>query len=67
VFFWEPAVSYTFGFKNFPLKIRLQSSISVLLNRRFVEHRSSNIALGLVSNIVKKKKKKPAASVINAR
>ena len=27
VFFWEPAVSYTFGFKKFPVKFRLQGSI----------------------------------------
>ncbi|MEO6636628.1 MAG: hypothetical protein ABIN25_00035 [Ginsengibacter sp.] len=50
IFFWEPALTYTFGFKKFPVKVRLQGSISVLLNHRFVEHRSSNIGLGLVSD-----------------
>lgn len=51
VFFWEPAVIYTFGFKDFPLKFRVQGSISVLLNRRFVDHRSGNASLGVVWNI----------------
>ncbi len=56
LFFWEPAVSYTFGFKKFPIKFRLQGSISVLLNHRFVEYRSSNIGLGIVSDFIQKKK-----------
>ncbi len=61
VFFWEPAVTYTIGFKKFPFKFRVQGSVSVLLNRRFVEHRSSNISLGLVSNFIQRKPgKKPA-------
>ncbi|MEP6582864.1 MAG: hypothetical protein ABJA90_01305 [Ginsengibacter sp.] len=61
IFFWEPALTFTFGFKRAPFKLRLQSSISVLLNHRFVEHRSSNISAGLVSNFNQRKtKKKPA-------
>ncbi len=59
-FFWEPALTYTFGFKKFPFKFRLQSSISVLLNHRFIEHRSSNISIGLVSNFIQRKQKKRA-------
>ena len=58
VFFWEPAITYTFGFKKFPFKFRAQGSVSVLLNHRFVEHRSSNIGIGLVSNFVQRKQKK---------
>ncbi|MEO8110559.1 MAG: hypothetical protein ABI594_11025 [Ginsengibacter sp.] len=58
LFFWEPALTYTFGFKNFPFKFRIQSSISVLLNHRFVEHRSSNIGLGLVADFPQRKGKK---------
>ncbi len=55
VFFWEPALTYTFGFKKFPVKFRVQGSVSILLNHRFVEHRSSNIGLGIVSNFMQKK------------
>jgi len=61
VFFWEPAVSYTFGFKKFPLKFRLQGSISVLLNHRFVEYRSSNIGIGIVCDFFQRKKNKTAS------
>jgi hypothetical protein len=62
VFFWEPAVCYTFGFKKFPLKFQLQGSLTVLLNHRFVEHRSTNIGIGLIYNFPKTKENKPAAS-----
>ena len=58
LFFWEPALTYTFGFKNLPVKFRVQGSISVLLNHRFIEHRSSNIGLGLVADIIQKKSQK---------
>lgn len=62
VFFWEPAVSYTFGFKKFPVKFRIQGSISVLLNHRFVEHRSTNTAFGIEADFSKKKNNKAASS-----
>lgn len=62
VFFWEPAVSYTFGFKKFPVKFQLQGSITVLLNRRFIEHRDTNIGIGLIYNFLKNTKNKPTAS-----
>ena len=65
VFFWEPSVCYTFGFRKFPVKLRLQGSISILLNHRFVEYRSFNIGFGLVSNFLKNKENKPAASISN--
>jgi len=55
VFFWEPAVSYTFGFKKFPLKFQIQGSLAILLNHRFVEHRDGNIGIGVVYNILKRK------------
>ncbi len=60
VFFWEPALTYTFGFKKVPFKFRLQGSVSVLLNHRFVEYRSSNIGIGLVSNFIQRKHSKNA-------
>lgn len=60
VFFWEPAVSYTFGFKKIPLKLRLQGSISILLNHRFIEHRSGNISVGIIGDFSKKRIRKRA-------
>jgi hypothetical protein len=62
VFFWEPSVSYTLGFKKFPVKFQLQGSLTVLLNHRFVEHRNTNIGIGLIYNFLKTKENKPAAS-----
>ncbi len=62
IFFWEPALTYTFGFKKFPVKFRLQGSISVLLNHRFVEHRSSNIGMGMVADLGRPKKEKKESS-----
>jgi hypothetical protein len=53
VFFWEPAVSYTFGFKKIPVKLRIQGSISILLNHRFVEHRTGNLGLGIIADFSK--------------
>ena len=58
IYFWEPAVSYTFGFKKIPVKLRLQGSVSILLNHRFVEHRTGNVALGIIADISKRKKVK---------
>lgn len=55
VFFWEPAVNYTYAFKKFPVKVRLQGSLAILINHRFVEHRTGNIALGLVTDFQKKR------------
>ena len=62
VFFWEPAVSYTFGFKKFPVKFQIQGSLTILLNHRFIEHRDGNIGVGVVYNFLKAVKNKPAAS-----
>jgi hypothetical protein len=61
VYFWEPAVSYTFGFKKVPVKIRVQGSITILINHRFVEHRTGNLALGVIADISQKKIKEPAS------
>jgi len=58
VFFWEPAVSYAFGFKKFPVKFRVQGSLSVLINHRFIEHRSTNFGLGIFADFYKKNKSK---------
>ena len=62
VYFWEPAVSYTFGFKKVPVKIRVQGSITILINHRFVEHRTGNLALGVIADISQRKKIKEPAS-----
>lgn len=62
IYFWEPAVSYTFSFKKIPVKLRLQGSVSILLNHRFVEHRTGNIALGIIADISKRKKVKESDS-----
>jgi hypothetical protein len=62
VFFWEPAVNYTFTFKKLPVKFQVQGSITVLLNHRFIEHRNTNIAIGLIYNFLKIKENKPAIS-----
>lgn len=61
VFFWEPAMSYSFSLKKTPLTISLQGAVSILLNRRFVEYRSTNIALGIVYLFSKFKKSKVPA------
>lgn len=51
VFFWEPAMNYSFGFKKFKgFKIDLQTGLAILLNRRFVDYRTINIALGVTAN-----------------
>lgn len=55
VFFWEPAMSYTFGFKKIPVKLRIQGSITVLLNHRFIEHKTGIASIGIVADISKKK------------
>ncbi len=55
VYFWEPAVNYTFGFKKFPLRLKLQGSLAILINHRFVQHRTGNIALGIVADFPKKR------------
>lgn len=60
IFFWEPAASYTFGFKKLPLKLRIQGSISILLNHRFVEHRTGNLAVGIIADFAKKRIRKPS-------
>jgi len=57
VFFWEPAFTLTIGWKKVPLKIQAQGSLAVLLNHRFVEHRTGNFALGLVADFSRKKMK----------
>jgi hypothetical protein len=62
VFFWEPAVCYSVGFKKSPVKIRLQGSITVLLNHRFVEHHDTNVGIGMTYDFLRSKQKKPAAS-----
>jgi len=55
VFFWEPAVIYTQGFKKIPVRIRLQGSLAILVNRRFIQHRTGNVALGIVADFPKRR------------
>lgn len=62
VFFWEPAVSYTFSLKNFPVKFEVQGSFTVLLNHRFVEHRNANLGIGITYNFLKVKEIKRSTS-----
>ena len=52
VFFWEPAMDYTYGSKKLPgVRIELQIGLSILMNRRFVDYRTINMALGLTSDL----------------
>ena len=55
VFFWEPAVNYMIGFKKIPVKLKLQGSLCILINHRFVAHRSGNAAIGIVADFPKKR------------
>ena len=56
VFFWEPAMTYTFKFKKIPgIGLEMQTGFSVLINRRFVDYRTINLSLGLTSNLQFKK------------
>ena len=51
VFFWEPSMTYLFGFKHLQaLKVEIQLGISVLMNRRFVDYRTMNAALGVTTD-----------------
>lgn len=66
VFFWEPAMNYSLGFKKLKgIRIDLQSSFAILMNRRFVDCRPINIALGTVigSDLFKKNTKRKRAAV----
>lgn len=52
VFFWEPAMDYVLGCKKMRgIKIELQVSFSVLMNRRFVDYRTMNFAMGIISDL----------------
>jgi hypothetical protein len=56
VFFWEPAVSYTFAFKKLPVKFAVEGSFTILLNHRFIEHRNANVGVGVTYDFLKRKK-----------
>lgn len=47
---------YTIGFNNSPLTLKFQASISILMNRRFVDYRSSFSSIGIAWRIRPKKK-----------
>ena len=51
VFFWEPAINYSLGFKKLKgIRVGFQSGFAILINRRFVDYRTINIALGIIAN-----------------
>ena len=51
VFFWEPAISYSLAFKKLKgIRVSFQSGFAILINRRFVDYRTINIALGITVN-----------------
>ncbi len=56
VFFWEPAITYTFSLKKFPIKFRLQGTLAVLINHQFVQYKTANVGVGLVATIDKKRR-----------
>lgn len=52
VFFWEPAMDFSFGFKKVKgVKLNLQSGFSVLINRRFIDYRTINFGVGISSDL----------------
>lgn len=64
VFFWEPSMTYLFGSKHIHgFKLETQMGLSVLLNKRFVDYRTLNVALGVVSDF--KWKPKTKTSTVN--
>lgn len=55
-FFWEPVMSYVFGFKKLNgIKLETQLGITVLMNRRFIDYRTLNVAVGITSDLKFKK------------
>lgn len=56
VFFFEPSMLYAFGFEKVPITVKLQASLSILLNRRFYDYRSSFSSLGVAWQIRSKRK-----------
>ena len=56
VFFWEPAMDYTYGPKKLPgIRLEMQLGFSILLNSRFVDYRTMNMALGITSDLAFKR------------
>jgi hypothetical protein len=54
VFMWEPAFNFEFGHKKLPgLRLQAQLGNSVLLNRRFIDYRSINFAVGVIADMRK--------------
>ena len=66
VFFWEPSMTYVFGFKHLHgVKFEGQLGFSVLMNRRFVDYRTMNIAFGVTSDLKWKRSPKTTAKPTN--
>ena len=52
VFFWEPAMDYSFGFKKIPhIKLEVQIGLAILMNSRFVDYRTVNLGLGITTSL----------------
>ncbi|MEO6328087.1 MAG: hypothetical protein ABIO55_04110 [Ginsengibacter sp.] len=66
VFFWEPAMNYSYAFKKPKgVRVNLQSGFTVLLNKRFIDYRTINLALGITVNndLFKKKVTKNGSTI----
>ena len=51
VFFWEPAINFALGFKKIKgIRLSAQSGFAVLMNRRFIDYRTINFAIGVIAN-----------------
>ena len=51
VFFWEPAITFSFGFRKLRgIRLNIQSGFAVLMNKRFVDYRTVNFAFGVITN-----------------
>ncbi len=51
VFFWEPATTFSFGFKKLKsFRFNFQSDFAVLMNKRFIDYRTINFAFGITTN-----------------
>jgi hypothetical protein len=51
VFFWEPAMTFSFGFNKIKgIRLNLQSGFAVLMNKRFIDYRTVNFAFGIIAN-----------------
>ena len=51
VFFWEPVMTFSFGFKKLKgIRLNIQSGFAALMNRRFIDYRTINFAFGVTTD-----------------